>query len=123
MKRENREIMRRHFIDTHIAGFAFWEGCTVLPQLQIGERLNLVREEDNRFDPYAVAVYYSNTKLGYIPRNENHELSKFLEMGHDDLFEVRVNRISPEMLPEDQVGIVIFIVRREKQARGVARND
>lgn len=100
---------KRHYIHFDIAGFTYWEGCLVLNELKVGTKLTLVREEDNKFDPYAVAVYLEETKLGFIPRTENHEISKFLELGHTDLFDARVNRISPDQDPENQIGVIVYI--------------
>ena len=68
-----------------------------------------MREGKIIFDPYAVAVYYGESKLGFIPRTTNHEISKFIELGHTDLFETRVNRIAPDAHPENQVGVIVYI--------------
>lgn len=100
---------RRHYTTFSIAGFTYWEGCIVLDQLKIGTELKLILEGDNKFDAYAVAIYFGEHKLGYIPRGENREISKFLEMGHSNLFEVRINRITPEAEPEGQVGVIVYI--------------
>lgn len=106
---------KRHYLHFDIAGFTYWEGCLVLNELKVGTKLTLVREEDNKFDPYAVAVYLEETKLGFIPRTENHEISKFLELGHTDLFDARVNRISPDQDPENQVGVIVYINVAKKE--------
>ena len=106
---------RRHFSTFHIAGFSFWDGCIVFNELKIGTSLALDREDDNKFDPYAVAIYYGDSKLGYIPRSENHEISKFLEQGHTDLFEVRINRICPDAHPENQIGIIVYLKPAREQ--------
>ena len=100
---------KRHYSHFDIAGFSYWEGCTVFNDLKIGTELILLREKDNAFDPYAVAIYYNEAKLGFIPRNENHDISKFLELGHGSLFEVRINRISPDESPESQIGVIVYI--------------
>jgi len=92
-----------------IAGFSYWEGCLVFSELKIGTELTLVREEDNKFDPYAVAVYYKESKLGFIPRSANHEISKFVELVHSSLFEVRINRITPDAHTENQIGVIVYI--------------
>jgi len=92
-----------------IAGFSYWEGCLVFGELKIGTELTLVREEDNKFDPYAVAVYYKESKLGFIPRSANHEISKFVELVHSSLFEVRINRITPDAHTENQIGVIVYI--------------
>ena len=104
---------RRHLLNCDIAGFTYWDGCMALESLKIGTQLQLVREEDNKFDPYAIAVYYQDMKLGFIPRGENHDLSKFLEMGYEDLFEVRVNKLDLDEHPEAQVGIIVYLKRKE----------
>lgn len=100
---------KRHFSTFDIAGFSYWEGCIVFNDLKIGTVLNLIREEENKFDPYAVAIFYCEIKLGYIPRSENKEISKFLELGYTNLFEARINRLTPDLSPENQVGIIVYI--------------
>ncbi|MEI6754326.1 MAG: HIRAN domain-containing protein [Paludibacter sp.] len=99
----------RHYSTFHIAGFSYWEGCMAFNELKIGTELTLMREDDNKFDPYAIAIYYGEYKLGFIPRAENHEISKFLELGYSDLFEVRINKLSPDAHLENQVGVIVYI--------------
>ena len=111
MRTEKRQEMKRHLANFHIAGFGYWDGCEAFEHLKIGTRLDLVREEDNQFDPYAVAIYYKDLKLGFIPRDSNHEISKYLDMGWEDLYEVRVTRVTPDAHPESQVEVVVHIKR------------
>ena len=70
---------RRHFINFDIAGFTYWDGTLAFQELIIGTKLQLRREEDNKFAPYAVAIYYKDYKLGFIPRDKNKEISKLCE--------------------------------------------
>lgn len=104
---------KRHFLNDHIAGFTYWDGATVFTELKVGDKLKLVREKENQFDPYAVAIYHGENKLGFIPRSKNHDISKFLEMGYDSVFETRINRIASELHPEQQIGFVVFIKEKE----------
>lgn len=78
-------------------------------QLQIGTQLRMKIEEDNKFDPYAVALYYGENKIGFIPRNENKEIYKLCEQGWNNIFDVRINRITPENHPEEQIGIIVYL--------------
>ncbi len=103
--------MKRHLANFHIAGFGYWDGCEAFEHLKIGTKLDLVRDEDNRFDPYAVAVYYKELKLGYIPRDSNKEISKYLDMGWNDLYDVRITRVTPDVHPEAQIEVVARIKR------------
>ena len=99
----------KHFGNFYVAGFSFWEGCMAFGELKIGTKLRLVREADNKYDPNAVAIYHEGYKLGFVPRNENIIIAQLLDLGYDDIFDVRVQRICPEAHPEKQVGAVIFI--------------
>ncbi len=105
------ETNKRHYAHFHLSGFSYYQGAEVFDELKIGTLLSLKREEENRFDPYAVAVWYGDRKLGFVPRSSNHELSKWLEMGYGPAFECRINRLSPDCDPEEQVGVVIHLLR------------
>lgn len=97
----------RHLLDCHIAGFAYWDGVEVIGDLKLGTELTLMAEPDNQYDPEAIAVYYKDKKLGYVPREKNGLISKFLYFGYSSFFEVHVNRVTPDAYPEKQVGVVV----------------
>lgn len=101
---------KRHYAHFHLAGFTYWDGAEVFGELRIGTLLTLRRETDNRFDAYAVAIWYGDHKLGFVPRGENHEISKWLEMGYTQAFECRINRLTPDADPEEQVGVVVHLL-------------
>ena len=101
-----------YYMDCHIAGFKYWDGIEVFNHLKIGTPLHLVREEDNKYDAEAIAVYWKDAKLGFIPSSMNTDLSKFLDMGYSDIFNVRINRVTPEKEPNSQIGIVIKILKK-----------
>lgn len=104
-----------HFFHSHLAGFSFSEGVFVFDQLKIWSELQLVLEPENPYDAHAVALYFKKTKIGYIPRVNNKEISKLLEAGYADLFTAKINRISPEEDPENQIGVVVFLKVKGKK--------
>jgi hypothetical protein len=99
----------RHFSNFNLAGFTYYDGIEVFSNLKIGSPLMLKAEPENKYDPSAVAIWYDDKKLGFVPREENELLFKFLELGYTDLFEARINRISPETHPERQIGVIVRI--------------
>ena len=107
--KEQKPVKNVHLANFHIAGFGYWDGCEAFEHLRIGTPLELVREADNPFDPYAVAIYYGDYKLGFIPRGSNHDISKYLDMGLDDIYDVRITRISPDVHPENQIEVIVKI--------------
>jgi len=98
----------KHFSHFHIAGFTYYEGATVFNELKIGTELRLVLEPENKYDPNAVAIYYKDTHLGYVPRNNNSEISKILEMGHE-IFGARIQQINQQANPENQIGVMVYV--------------
>lgn len=103
------KIISRHINDFNIAGFTYWEGCMTIANLRVGSQLRLVRERENKFDPHAVAIYYGEYKLGFIPRGENELIAKFMDLGYAEIFDCQIQRISPDAHPEKQVCAVVFL--------------
>ena len=58
-----------------------------------------------------VAIYYNESKLGFVPRNENRIFYKLLKAGVD-CFEIRVQRINRKANPEQQVGVLVHLVNK-----------
>ena len=99
----------RNLIDCHIAGFTHYDGLDVIEYLKLGAPVSLRSEPENPHDPDAVAVYYEDTKLGYVPAEKNSYVSSLLYFGHGDIIEARINSHNPEANPESQFRIVVKI--------------
>ena len=111
------EAKKLYFMDCHLAGRMYHEADEVWSNLKVGTLLQLQRDMENRYDPDAVKVLYHNEDdgqdycIGYIPREDNDDISTFLEMGWGEIFECRINRIVPDAHPEHQVHLTIKIKR------------
>ncbi|WP_416207831.1 HIRAN domain-containing protein [Enterococcus sp. HY326] len=99
----------RHFSDFHLAGFAYWEGIHVAEELNWGKPVTLQAEPDNPHDPEAVAVYYQDKKIGYVPRGKNQVLSQFLYYGYGEMFEAFIQAVNKESHPERQFRVVVML--------------
>lgn len=103
-------MKRLHFANFDLAGFTYWDGVEVFDKLKIGLKLRFEREMDNKYDPKAVAIYFGEAKLGYVPRANNSEIAKLCEQGYSHIFDVRINRISADEHAENQIGVVVHII-------------
>ncbi|GHV36564.1 restriction endonuclease [Bacteroidia bacterium] len=99
----------RNFMNCHIAGFAHKDGYRVVDELNVGTMLDIFAEPNNPFDAYAVSIWYHDTQLGYIPSGKNEIISKMLQFGHSDIFEVVINSKKTDAHPEQQFHISIKI--------------
>lgn len=102
-------MKREHLANFNLAGFTHYDGVLCFQQLQIGTSLNLVVEDDNKFDARAVAIYFGEHKLGFIPRSENRIFHKLLKVGFSN-FDVRVQRVDATEHPENQIQVVVHLI-------------
>jgi hypothetical protein len=102
-------MVNQHYSTFYIAGFTYWDGIEVFDELRIGTELMLKAEPANGHDPNAVKILLHETMLGYIPRGENEEISKFLQLGYSNMFSVRVSRINTEAYTERQICVTVKI--------------
>lgn len=99
----------RHLLDFHIAGFTYSDGLEVIDELTLGQSVTLVAEPDNPYDAEAVAIYYHDVKLGYVPKDKNSLLSKLLYFGHQDVFDAQIQYVNKETHPERQFRVVVKV--------------
>jgi hypothetical protein len=59
----------------------------------VGDPLRLVREPDNAHDPRAVAIYYQDDRIGYVPRERNRDIADRLDGGVP--LDCRITAIDP----------------------------
>jgi HIRAN domain len=108
------KFMREHLSHFNIAGFTYYDGVLAFQDLEIGLKLKLKLEENNKYDPRAIAIYHNKLKLGFVPRSENRIIYKLLKVGLNCL-EIRVQSISKKEHPENQVHVVVHLVKKENQ--------
>lgn len=99
----------RHIDDFHLAGFAYYDGLDVIQELTLGQTVDLVKEDNNPYDEQAVAIYYKDKKLGYIPSSHNSMISTLLYYGHGDIFEARIQMVNHDSHPERQLRVVVKV--------------
>ena len=93
--------------ESPVAGFQYYRGNAIWPLLRVGEKLSLVRESFNDHDRDAVAVYFRNDKLGFVPQSENRTIAQMLDRG--DSLEATISRVLNESDPWERIRISICL--------------
>lgn len=107
--------MKKEYLERfNIAGFTYYDGAAKLKKLKIGKKLTLKLEEDNKYDPMAVAIYLKDSKIGYIPRSQNSIFFKLNKVGLSKHIEVRIQQIDASAHPEEQVYVVTYLKKYKK---------
>lgn len=90
-----------------LAGLRFHSAAQVWHELQVGDRLELMREPDNAYDANAVSVSWQGRKLGYVPRRENAALAWGLDRG--ERLQARISRLSQHPNPARRFEFEVFM--------------
>jgi hypothetical protein len=76
------EPPRRTLLQTcTVAGFQYYAGPQIWKEMAPGDSLHLVREPWNVHDRNAVALFWKDRKIGYLPRHENALAASLLDQG------------------------------------------
>ena len=102
---------KEHLAHFDIAGFTYYDAAEAFENLKIGTKLQLKIDEENKFDARAIAIYFNDFKLGFVPRSENRIVYKLLKIGFEGL-ETRIQRIDATAHPENQVSVIVHLLEK-----------
>lgn len=96
-----------HLFDSFVAGTTYVEDATIIEALQVGEKLNL-RREDNRFDSNAIVIVtQAGKKIGYVPEKDNQIFARLMDAGK--LLQAKISDIKKKG-SFTQISIGIYLV-------------
>jgi len=64
-----------------VAGTSFRSLKETEPLINLQTVFKLKREQDNEFDKKAVAIYFDNEKIGYVPKVKNEVIANLMDAG------------------------------------------
>ncbi|MCX6323594.1 MAG: HIRAN domain-containing protein [Sphingobacteriales bacterium] len=73
-----KEIM---VLECMVAGTSFRKLEKVEAELISKVQLEMKREGKNEFDAFAIALYFRDVKVGYIPKDKNEVISRLMDAG------------------------------------------
>lgn len=89
-------------INSAVVGTKFHPaGARALSDAAQGERVALVREPDNEFDPNAIAVHINGHKCGFMPRAQAERLATDMDAGKPIMARVYGTKLEIEITEED----------------------
>jgi len=100
-----------------LAGFVYYDGKAVWPRLKTGDALTLVREPANPHDANAIRIEWRGSMLGYLPRRENADLARQMDLGAQP--EARITRLEKAANGRHRISyeITIPLVRSDAVTR------
>lgn len=96
-----------HLFDSFVAGTSYIEDNSLIEALEVGEKLNL-RREDNKFDSNAILIITeAGKKIGYVPEKDNQIFARLMDAGK--LLQAKISNIKKKGT-FTQIAIGIYLV-------------
>jgi HIRAN domain len=101
------ESVRMLVQSSPLAGSQYYAVGESWREMQVGDRLDLIREPDNRHDARAIRVEWRGRMLGYVPRAENRAVAAALDQG--ERLVARISRLTEHPDPWRRVEFEVFV--------------
>ena len=81
----NLNVLLRDIVvlETKVAGTMYYEPEEFEPLVKKDMRLQMVREPENKYDKFAVALFLDDSKIGYLPRTQNEVVARLMDAGKE----------------------------------------
>ncbi len=96
--------------ESPLAGFQYYEGKALWDMMRVGDPLRLVREPRNPHDANAVRIEWRGEMLGYLPRRENADVARQMDLGAP--VKARVVRLTEARNPWQRVRFEVYVELR-----------
>jgi len=107
------ETQHTYLQHCYVAGLQYYDALKIWNKLSIGLELEMRTEPENKFDRHAVALYFEEIKLGYLPRSDNRHIAKLLKAGWNP-YEVRIQSIHNNRDMNERLEICIRIIQNKE---------
>lgn len=81
----NLNVLLRDIVvlETKVAGTMYYEPEEFEPLVKKDMHLQMVREPENKYDKFAVALFLDGGKIGYLPRTQNEVIARLMDAGKE----------------------------------------
>jgi len=93
-----------------VAGFRHYKGMELLEFMHPNDLLELKREPENEFDKNAVALYWQQEKIGFVPAEMNELLARLIDAKALPLLGM-ITHLNNHVKPWENVAVAIYFVQ------------
>lgn len=105
---------KAYLLQSFVAGFRFHKGMELLPLLRQGDLLQLKREANNEHDEFAVALYWQQEMIGYLPAASNEIIARLLDAEALPLIGT-ITHLNKEAKPWENVAVAVYLLQTQKK--------
>lgn len=102
-----------YLLQNFVRGFRYYKGPELLDEMKEGDMLELVREPENEYDQFAIALHFNKEKIGFVPAESNEILSKLLDIGLVELT-AEITHLKKEAAAWENVAVAIYVLKEKE---------
>lgn len=99
-----------YLLQSFVAGFRFHKGVELLPLMQEQDIVELRREPENEHDEFAVAVYWQQEMIGYLPAASNEVIARLMDGKALSLVGI-ITHLQRDAEPWENVAIAVYFLK------------
>lgn len=105
-----KQYQKVYLLQCFVRGFQYYEGPNMIHEINESGLLELVREPENKYDKNAIALYFNQKKIGFIPRESNEMLAVLLDTGLLEL-QAEVTYIEPSAMDWEKIHVAVYVMK------------
>jgi hypothetical protein len=86
----------------------------LLNEMEVNDLIELRREPDNIYDEFAIALYWQQEKIGFIPAEFNETIARLLDAQALPLL-AGITHLNKEVKPWENVRIAVYFLQEENK--------
>jgi len=102
-----------YLLQCFVAGFRHYKGMELLEEMEVNDLLELSREPDNVYDDFAIALYWQQEKIGFIPAEFNETIARLLDAEALPLL-ASITHLKKDVKPWENVVVAVYFLQEEK---------
>ncbi|MCC6683619.1 MAG: HIRAN domain-containing protein [Bacteroidia bacterium] len=101
-----------YLLQCFVAGFRHYKGMELLDKMEVNDFIELRREPDNEYDEFAVALYWQQEKIGFLPADFNETIARLIDAEALPLLAV-ITHLNREVKPWENVVVAVYFLQKE----------
>lgn len=104
-----------YLLQCFVAGFRHYRGMELLGEMEVNDFVELKREPENEYDDFAIALYWQQEKIGFIPADFNETIARLMDAEALPML-ASITHLNKEVKPWENVVIAVYFLQEENKS-------
>ena len=101
---------KAYLLQSFVAGFRFYKGMELLSHMQEQDMVELRRQPANEHDEFAVALYWQQEMIGFLPAASNEIIARLMDAKALHLIGI-ITHLQRDAKPWENVAVAVYFLK------------